>query len=123
MSCRHSKKLGCPHYYRQKTLNIGAMKIIKPSVEILEQGSGLEGIDKQIEVAGRACYASSHRIGEGTAKSFVDGLIKSGHGAMLEHGAVYLQMPYNKVSFEAFDKNPYSKVSTIEEAGSMLDAF
>lgn len=96
------------------------MKIIKPSVEILEQGSGLEGIYKQIEVAGRACYASSHRIGDGTAKLFVDGLIKSGHGAMLEHGAVYLQMPYSKVAFEAFDKNPYSKVSTIIEAGSMF---
>lgn len=96
------------------------MKIIKPSVEILEQGSGLEGIYKQIEVAGRACYASSHRIGEGTAKPFVENMVKSGHGAMLEHGAVYLQMPYNKVSFEAFDKNPYSKVSTIEEAGSMF---
>lgn len=96
------------------------MKIIKPSVEILEQGSGLEGIYKQIEVAGRACYASSHRIGEGTAKPFVENMVKSGHGAMLEHGAVYLQMPYNKTAYEAFDKNPYSKVSTIEEAGAMF---
>lgn len=96
------------------------MKIIKPSVEILEQGFGLEGIYKQIEVAGRACYASSHRIGENTAKPFVDGLIKSGHGAMLEHGAVYLQMPYNKMAFEEFDKNPYSKVSAIEECGSLF---
>jgi len=96
------------------------MKIIKPSVEILEQGSGLEGIYKQIEVAGRACYASSHRIGEGTAKPFVDGLIKSGHGAMLEHGAVYLQMPYSRIAYDAFDKNPYSKVSAIEESGSLF---
>ena len=96
------------------------MKIIKPSVEILEQGSGLEGIYKQIEVAGRACYASSHRIGEGTAKPFVENMVKSGHGAMLEHGAVYLQMPYNKTAYEAFDKNQYSKVSTIEEAGAMF---
>lgn len=96
------------------------MKIIKPSVEILEQGSGLEGIYKQIEVAGRACYASSHRIGEGTAKPFVENMVKSGHGAMLEHGAVYLQMPYNKTAYEAFNKNPYSKVSTIEEAGAMF---
>lgn len=96
------------------------MKIIKPSVEILDQSPGLEGIYKQIEVAGRACYASSHRIGEGTAKPFVDGLIKSGHGAMLEHGAVYLQMPYSRIAYDAFDKNPYSKVSAIEEAGSMF---
>ena len=96
------------------------MKIIKPSVEIIEQGAGLDGIYAQIERAGRSCYASSHRIGEGTAKPFVDNLIKSGHGAMLEHGAVYLQMPYNKTAYEAFAKNPYSKVSAIEEAGSMF---
>ena len=72
------------------------MKIIKPSVEILEQGSGLDGIYKQIELAGRECYASSHKIGENTAKQFVDRMIKSGHGAMLEHGTVYLQMPLDK---------------------------
>jgi len=96
------------------------MKIIKPSVEILDQSPGLEGIYKQIEVAGRACYASSHRIGENTAKPFVDGLIKSGHGAMLEHGAVYLQMPYSRIAYDAFDKNPYSKVDAIEETNSLF---
>ena len=96
------------------------MKIINPSVEILDQSPGLEGIYKQIEVAGRACYASSHRIGEGTAKPFVDGLIKSGHGAMLEHGAVYLQMPYSRIAYDAFDKNPYSKVDAIEETNSLF---
>ena len=96
------------------------MRIIKPSVEIIEQGAGLDGIYAQIEKAGRSCYASQHRIGENTAKPFVDGLIKSGHGAMLEHGAVYLQMPYSRIAYDAFDKNPYSKVSAIEEAGSMF---
>lgn len=96
------------------------MRIIKPSVEIIEQGAGLDGLYAQIEKAGRSCYASSHRIGEGTAKPFVNNMVKSGHGAMLEHGAVYLQMPYSKTAYEAFDKNPYSKVSAIEEAGSMF---
>lgn len=70
------------------------MKIIEPSVEILEQGSGLEGIYKQIEIAGRACYASSHKIEEGSAKPFVERMIKYGHGAMLEHGTVYLTFKY-----------------------------
>lgn len=72
------------------------MRIIKPSVEILEQGPGLEGIYKQIERCGRVCYKSEDKIAEGTAKPFVDMLIKSGHGAMLEHGAVYLQMPLDE---------------------------
>ena len=69
------------------------MRIIKPKVEILEQLPGLDGIYKQIELAGRECYASTHKIGENTAKPFVERMIKSGHGAMLEHGTVYLQMP------------------------------
>lgn len=96
------------------------MRIIKPSVEIIEQGAGLDGIYAQIEKAGRSCYASQHRIGENTAKPFVDGLIKSGHGAMLEHGAVYLQMPYSRIAYDAFDKNPYSKVSAIEKSGNLF---
>ena len=34
------------------------MKLIEPSVEILEQSSGLDGIYEQIEIAGRTCYKS-----------------------------------------------------------------
>lgn len=34
------------------------MKIIEPSIEILEQSSGLNGIYEQIEIAGRTCYKS-----------------------------------------------------------------
>ena len=34
------------------------MKLIEPSVEILEQSSGLNGIYEQIEIAGRTCYKS-----------------------------------------------------------------
>jgi thymidylate synthase (FAD) len=72
------------------------MKIIKPSVEILEQGPGIEGIYKAIEQAGRNCYQSSHLIGEDTAKPFVERMIRDGHTAMLEHGTVYLQMPLDE---------------------------
>lgn len=75
------------------------MRLIKPSVEIIEQGPGLEGIYKQIEQAGRNCYQSSHLIKEGSAKPFVDRMIESGHHAMLEHGTVYLYA-------EGWDRNP-----------------
>lgn len=34
------------------------MKVIEPSVEILEQSSELDGIYEQIEIAGRTCYKS-----------------------------------------------------------------
>lgn len=66
------------------------MKLIKPSFEIWEQGASLEGVYKQIERAGRVCYKSEDKITETSAKEFVERMIKSGHGAMLEHGTVYL---------------------------------
>jgi thymidylate synthase (FAD) len=66
------------------------MKLIKPSFTIIEQGSGIEGVYKQIEMAGRTCYKSEDKITETSAKEFVDRMIRSGHGAMLEHGTVYL---------------------------------
>ena len=46
---------------------------------------------KIIEQAGRVCYKSEDKITEDSAKEFVDRMIKSGHGAMLEHGTVYLK--------------------------------
>lgn len=67
------------------------MKLIKPSFEIWEQPTGLEGVYKQIERVGRVCYKSENKITEDSAKPFVDRMIKSGHGAMLEHGTVYLE--------------------------------
>nr|DAI06306.1 MAG TPA: Thymidylate synthase complementing protein [Crassvirales sp.] len=97
------------------------MKLIKPSFEIWEQGAGLEGVYKQIERAGRVCYKSEDKITETSAKEFVKRMIKSGHGAMLEHGTVYL----NYSSYEYFDKengfplnkyeeNPYSKCMIVK---------
>ena len=74
------------------------MKLINSKVEIIEQKPGISGIYKQIEIAGRTAYKSEDKITEDSAKSFVDMLIKNGHGAALEHGTVYLQIPRNKVS-------------------------
>ena len=98
------------------------MRIIKPSFEIWDQEGGLEGIYKQIERAGRVCYKSEDKITENSAKEFVDRMIKSGHGAMLEHGTVYLKIPFGKMldngEFENealaywFVDNPYSWVKT-----------
>lgn len=69
------------------------MKLIKPYFEIWEQSAGLEGVYKQIERVGRVCYKSEDKITEDSAKPFVNRMIKSGHGAMLEHGTVYLFCP------------------------------
>ena len=44
------------------------MRLIKPSFEIKEQESGLNGVYKQIEWAGRHCYKSLDKITEDSAK-------------------------------------------------------
>ena len=91
------------------------MKIINPSFTILEQGAGLDGMYKHIEIAGRTCYKSEDKITEGSAQKFVERMVNSGHGAMLEHGTVYLYFPWvcagredAKYSFY-FNKNFTSK--------------
>ena len=92
------------------------MKLIKPNSEIWEQPTGLEGVYKHIERVGRVCYKSEDKITENSAKPFVDRMIKSGHGAMLEHGTVYLEYEHLEDGAEESDffkryyENPYSKV-------------
>lgn len=101
------------------------MRIIKPSFEIWDQEEGLEGIYKQIERAGRVCYKSEDKITEDSAKGFVGRMVKSGHGAMLEHGTVYLKIPYgtmddrgefsNEPIVIKYIDNPYSVVMNNSE--------
>lgn len=90
------------------------MKLIKPNFEIWNQPAGLEGVYKQIERVGRVCYKSEDKITEDSAKPFVDRMIKSGHGAMLEHGTIYLAIPMTTYAPEAvniYRHNSYSKVN------------
>ena len=107
------------------------MKLIKPKAELLLQQPGLEGVYKQIELAGRTCYKSTDKITEDSAKPFVDRMINSKHTAMLEHGTVYLEflceqpikVTHSDGTSDVYDdtkiyntlvnkytKNPYSKV-------------
>ena len=98
------------------------MKLIKPSFTIIEQPNGIEGIYKQIEIAGRTCYKSEEKITEDSAKEFVDRMIKSGHGAMLEHGTVYLHFPIRGTHYKKFIKyckNPYIKVGNNENTADL----
>ena len=108
------------------------MKLIKPSFEIREQPSGLEGVYKQIEGAGRVCYKSEDKIAEGTAKAFVDRMIASGHGAMLEHGTVYLKCETEVINryihpedgeeedFNKLEKYEYNSYSVTNDDGIYL---
>ena len=95
------------------------MKLIKQSFEILDQQCGLEGIYKQIERAGRTCYKSEDKITGDSAKEFVDRMVKSGHGAMLEHGTVYLKITYKDTDFATlcmfYGRNKYSVLNHSED--------
>lgn len=96
------------------------MRLIKPSFEIIEQEPGLEGIYKAIELAGRNCYKSESNIKEGSAKEFVDRMVKSKHLAMCEHGTVYLKDTYDVSTIGSwrrsiggkYSSNKYSVVNT-----------
>lgn len=88
------------------------MKLIKPSFEIWNQPAGLEGVYKQIERVGRVCYKSEDKMTEDSAKPFVERMTKSGHGAMLEHGTVYLYSPtydYVNADGEVVYDNPLER--------------
>lgn len=90
------------------------MKLIQPSFSIINQEPGLDGIYKAIESAGRTCYKSEDKITPTSAKEFVGRMIKSGHGAMLEFGTVYLKIPVT-TSYSGFSEihyldNSYSKM-------------
>lgn len=121
------------------------MKFIEPSVEYWPQEAGIEGVWNQIARATRVCYQSKPREDE-SSEDFVKRIILKPaliegnlddlehckfdfdkmHGAMLEHGTVYLTIPKDKcdtVEYDLLLHNPYTKVienksiyNTIKEA-------
>lgn len=95
------------------------MKLIKQSAELYNQEPALEGIYKQIEKVGRVCYKSEDKITENSFKSFIDGLIKSKHYSVLEHGTVYLtvhEIDYNDIAWvDKYVHNEYSKVNYLTD--------
>lgn len=89
------------------------MRIIEPNVEIIHQSQGLEGVYKQIELAGRTAYKSEDKITEDSAEKFVNMLIKRKHNAALEHGTIYLTYKGKWVGdtfVDFYEGNPYSNV-------------
>lgn len=92
------------------------MEFLAAGFEIIEQEPGLEGMYKAAELPGRICYGSQDKMAPGTAKKFCEGLMKSNHGAPLEHGTVYLKAPsYTQDgrpqgALEKYKNNKYSIV-------------
>lgn len=127
------------------------MKLIKPSFEIIEQKPRdivipadmeigprmwkdelINSVYRQIEIAGRTCYKSEDKITETSAKEFVDRMVKSGHGAMLEHGTVYLRYDFkanddsNPIAYRLWSKyneNQYSEAVQAQPVPGIPDGF
>ena len=110
------------------------MNLVKQSFEILEQEIPVRKLDdysnahfveqymenmyKHIERCGRTCYKSTDKITEDSATRFVNGLIKSKHLSVLEHGVIYLTVqhhtsdkPLNKL-ISKYLINPHTKVKS-----------
>jgi len=94
------------------------MKLIKPKYEILQS----QGLFKDIEIAGRTAYKSEDKITDDSAPKFVDMLIRRGHGAMLEHGTVYLLFNVTQRDrYFNYCHNKYSITKSIGEAETTLN--
>ena len=91
------------------------MKIIKPNAIELKQTD----LFKHIELCGRTCYKSEDKITDDSCYRFVNMLREHAHGAMLEHGTVYLTIFITAADKETFcyrddiirklRENPYTR--------------
>lgn len=87
------------------------MKLLHQSIELLPQEQNLGEVYKKIELVGRTCYQSESHIGEKPAKDFVDRMIRAKHFSPVEHGTIYLTIPYGSEEVSWYDKNPFSRVT------------
>lgn len=63
------------------------MKIIEPSVELIEDFDAA-AIMRKLELAGRVCYKSEGNIKDDSAEKFIRAIIKRGHESVIEHAAI-----------------------------------
>ena len=102
------------------------MEFVRPTFDIWEQGTTLEDMWKHIARCTRVCYQSTPKENGETDEEFVKRVIlrpnsSTGelnfdkiHGAMLEHGTIYLQYECKWVGDDFVEKykvNPYSAIN------------
>lgn len=92
------------------------MKIIKPEVkEILLAEPG-----KRIEYSGRTCYHSDSNINDTSYIKFIQNIVKSGHGSVLEHERLTVKVD-SSISFpylmgiDQSDHMKYFNISLIDK--------
>lgn len=101
------------------------MKLIENKIEKLEQKHDLLGIYEQIEIAGRTAYKSLDKIEydengrSKTAEEFVNRMVSLNHGSTLEHGTVYLTLPFGRGADTMYGLLNYT---TVRKDPSILDS-
>ena len=71
------------------------VKMVQESFTILTPIEG-EAIFCRIEEAARTCYQSSHKVAPGSAKVFVENIMKFGHESVLEHVSITVRFITNR---------------------------
>ena len=85
------------------------MKLIEPSVRILDYEHTIDGMLKSIAESAYICYQTDPDTAKLSPEEFVDKLVSLHHGRPLEFGTVYLKIPwcssYDETSLVAFFRN------------------
>ncbi len=77
------------------------MKIVDPAFEIITPIDETE-ILKMLETVGRTCYKSEDKITKDSCQSFISGIIKRGHEAVIEHSSFIFEM--NDLSLSSLEE-------------------
>lgn len=111
------------------------MEFIEPSVKLIKQEPGIDGVWKQIAMAARVCYQSEARKGESDLDFVKRVILKPAliegdlndlehckfdfnkmHSSCLEHGTVYLKIAEDLDTYnDFFEDNKYSVVTYSNE--------
>lgn len=87
------------------------MKVIKSSVDVLEQQPGIEGMKRHIELIGRLSHKSEDKITNTSYEKFIDIMKNMGHYAVFDMGTVYLKIPLIRMDifFKLINTIPFTK--------------
>lgn len=87
------------------------MKIIKSSVDVIQQAPGIVGMKKQIELIGKVSHKAEGNITDTSYERFVENMKSIGHWASLDMGTAYMKIPVFcfRMLWKLLKHHPWSK--------------
>ena len=93
------------------------MKLVNQKAELWQQGPTQDDMWDHIAKCTRVCYQSTPKNKEESGEDFCKRtILLNKHYGMLEHGTVYLIIPYDEdhvLTCRMYEKNPYSKTKLV----------